>query len=112
MRKIGSYFEVVDADEHRIIEELRNLREKKRKDADDIFAADAAKAKSIRIREALIPEVLVDPNIAMIEEFDIAGEDDEAIQKPPRRKQLNRPKNVYGHWVWGMKSHKLPSPSL
>ena len=29
MRNIGSYFEVVDADEHRIIEELRNLREKK-----------------------------------------------------------------------------------
>ena len=40
MRNIGSYFKVVDADEHRIIEELRNLREKKRKDADDIFAAD------------------------------------------------------------------------
>ena len=51
MRNIGSYFKVVDADEHRIVEELRNLREKKRKDADDIFAADAAKAKSIRIRE-------------------------------------------------------------
>ena len=50
MRNIGSYFKVVDADEHRIIEELRNLREKKRKDADDIFAADTAKAKSIRIR--------------------------------------------------------------
>ena len=80
---------------------------------------DAAKAKSIRIREgyaranelrknkpieeALIPEVFVDPNIAMIEELDIAGEDDEAIQKP-RRKQLNRPKNweviaeFYGQW--------------
>ena len=28
----------------------------------------------------------------MIEEFDIAGEDDEGIKKP-RRKQLNRPKN-------------------
>ena len=51
MRNIGSYFKVVDADEHRIIEELRNLREKKRKDAHDISAADAAKAKSIRIRE-------------------------------------------------------------
>ena len=56
------------------------------------------------IEEAFIPEVLVDPNIAMIEEFDIAGEDDEAIQKPPRRKQLNRPKNweviaeFYGQW--------------
>ena len=44
------------------------------------------------IEEAFIPEVLVDPNIAMIEEFDIAGEDDEVIQKL-RRKQLNRPKN-------------------
>ena len=44
MRNIGSYFKVVDADEHRIIEELRNLREKKRKDADDISAADAADA--------------------------------------------------------------------
>ena len=63
------------------------MREKKRKDADDIFAADAAKAKSIRIREgyaranevrknkpiveALIPEVLVDPNIAMIEAMSV-----------------------------------------
>ena len=51
MRNIGSYFKVVDADEHRIIEELRSLREKKRKDAYDITAADAAKAKSISIRE-------------------------------------------------------------
>ena len=51
MSNIGSYFKVVDADEHRIIEELRCLREKKRKDAHDITAADAAKAKSIRIRE-------------------------------------------------------------
>ena len=42
MRNIGSYFKVVDADENRIIEELRNLREKKRKDAHDISAADAA----------------------------------------------------------------------
>ena len=39
MRNIGSYFKVVNADEHRIIEELR---EKKRKDAHDISAADAA----------------------------------------------------------------------
>ena len=54
MRNIGSYFKVVDADKHRIIEELRNLREKKRKDVDDIFAADAAKAKSIRIREGYV----------------------------------------------------------
>ena len=51
MRNIGSYFKAVDADEHRIIEELRSLREKKRKDAHDITAADAAKANSIRIRE-------------------------------------------------------------
>ena len=71
MRNIGTYIKVVDADEHRIIEELRSLREKERKDAHDITAA---KAKSIRIREgyaranelrnnkpieeALIPEVL------------------------------------------------------
>ena len=41
MRNIGSYCKVVDADEHRIIEELRSLREKKRKDAHDITAADA-----------------------------------------------------------------------
>ena len=41
MRNIGSYFKVVDADEHRIIEELKNLREKKCKDAHDISAADA-----------------------------------------------------------------------
>ena len=96
-RKIGSCFKVIDADEHRIIEELRSLREKKCKDAHDITAADAAKAKSLRIREgyaianelrknksieeALIPEVLA----AMIEEFDIAGEADEAIQKPWRK---------------------------
>ena len=48
MRNIGTYIKVVDADEHRIIEELRSLREKKRKDAHDITAAEA---KSIRIRE-------------------------------------------------------------
>ena len=105
MRSIGTYFKVVDADEHRIIEELRSLRERKRKEADDRTAADAAKAKSIRIREgyaranelrknktieeALIPQVLVDPNIAMIENFDIVGEDDEAVaaeQKPRRNR--------------------------
>ena len=122
MRSIGTYFKVVDADEHRIIEELRSLRERKRKEADDRTAADAAKAKSIRIREgyaranelrknktieeALIPQVLVDPNIAMIENFDIVGEDDEAVaaEQKPRRKQLYRPKNweviaeFYGQW--------------
>ena len=37
MRNIGSYFKAVDTDEHRIIEELRSLREKKRKDAHDIY---------------------------------------------------------------------------
>ena len=42
MRNVGSFCKVLDADEHRIIEELRNLREKKRKDAHDISAADAA----------------------------------------------------------------------
>ena len=42
MRNIGSSFKVVDADEHEIIEELRNLREKKRKDGHNISAADAA----------------------------------------------------------------------
>ena len=69
----GSVYTVtcIQGPEHRIIEELRSLREKKRKDAHDITAA---KAKSIRIREgyaranelrnnkpieeALIPEVL------------------------------------------------------
>ena len=54
VRNIGSYFKVVDADEHRIIEELRSLREKKRKDAHDITAADAA-ADDVSLRFLLVP---------------------------------------------------------
>ena len=30
----------------------------------------------------------------------------------PNKTRADKGRNVYGHWVWGMRSHKLPSPSL
>ena len=37
---------------------------------------------------------------------------DEMEEKYISDGEQRRGRNVYGHWVWGMKSHKLQSPSL